>query len=246
MPLQHVNRIPSAPPNQRVYHFIATPGGTGLTAPGVTLTATGTATAYSVPASGGSFIEMNPVVEVIAAAATNAVAGLRTNYRFMTRFDVGAGGFYLRCRWRPATGMTISTHRAFCGVTGSIAAPTDVDPTSLTNAIGMGWRSGDSSLSIFHGGTAPLNVVPLSSSSFPRPTNDRANLYDFELYAPKGGSVVHWQVTSLTNGAVANGTITSGLPSSNVNFAFQLYASVGGTSSDIGVALGELYVVTGV
>lgn len=246
MPIKLANQIPLAPQNQRIYHFIPTPGGTGLSTPGITLSATGTATAYSLSTT--NRITINPTVEsLVTTASTTAVAGLRTNYTFLTRADIGgiAGGFYIRCRWRPATGMSITTHRAFCGVFGGTSAPTDSDQFTLNNIIGMGWRSGDANLSMMWRASSGGSQT-FFSSGFPRPSADRSDLYEFELYAPRGGNAVHWTAINLVNGTEFSGTIDSGLPALSTVFSFYMYASVGGTSSVIGIGLCELYIVSGV
>lgn len=229
---------------QRVHGFSAHPNSTALTGLGITLTATGTATAYA-PAT-TSRLTMNPVVEaLVTTASTSAVSGFRINALFLLRGNVGgAGGFYLKMRWRPATGQTVATHRGFAGVRGSAAAPTDVNPSSLTNIIGMGWDSGDTNIQMMHNdGSGTATRIDLGSD-FPRPTADRSNLYDIELFAPRGISEVRYKITNVLTGAEASGTLTTDLPASTVLLTPLIYNSVGGTSSVIGTAIGSLFLVT--
>lgn len=246
MPLVGLNQLPLnfLGMRQRVYAFAAHPNATALTGLGVTLTATGTATAYA-PAT-TSRLTMNPVVEaLVTTVSASAVSGFRINATFISRGDVSnAGGFYLKMRWRPATGQTVATHRAFAGVRGSAAAPTDVNPSTLTNIIGMGWDSGDTNIQMMHNdGTGTATRIGLGSN-FPRPTADRSNLYDIEIYAPRNGSEVRYRVTNVLTGAETFGTITTDLPASSTLMTPLIYNSVGGTSSVIGTAIGSLFLVT--
>lgn len=246
MPLRTLNQVlfDFRDLNQRVYSYTPVPGGTGLTGQGITLTATGTATAYAV--ANTSRLTMNPVVEcLVTTASTTAVAGFRTNYLFTMRSSAGgAGGFYLRIRWRPATGQTITTHRAFVGLRGSNTAPTDVNPSTLTNIVGMGWDAADANVQIMHNdGTGTATKIDLGSN-FPRPNADRSNLYDLELYAAPGSSTIEYRVVNVLTGAEASGTLSTDLPVSTQLLAVLGYASVGGTSSVIGIGVGSIFMVT--
>lgn len=219
--------------------FAAFPNANTLTGLGLVLTATGTATAYN-NANTNRFTYTPAVEFLVTTAAATAVAGFRVNALFFARQAVtGVGGFALRIHWKTGTGQTVATHRAFVGVRGSTAAPTDVNPSTLTQIIGMGWDSGDANISIMHNdGTGTATKVDLGSN-FPRPTADRANMYVLELYAPKTNEVFY-RVTNVTTGAVAEGTLTTDLPTATQLLTILGYASVGGTSSVVGIGLSSV------
>ncbi len=225
--------------------FAAFPGRTTAQGNGITLTATGTVTAYT-PAT-TSRAALAAVVEYLAAASASAVAGFRINSLFLARGNIGGGGgFYVRMLWRPATGQTIATHRCFVGLRGSTSAPTDVNPSTLTNIIGVGWDSGDSNIQLIHNGGSGTATKNNLGSGFPRPTADRSNLYILEMFAPRGGSTVAWRFLNLVNNAVASGTISTNLPAETQLLTLLGYASVGGTNSVIGIAIGDAHIITGV
>ncbi len=222
--------------------FAAFPGATTLQGRGITLTATGTATAYTV--ANTNRITAIPAVEVlVTTAATNAVAGFRIGALPFRLGPIGGEGFlYLRTLVRNATGGATATTRGFLGFRGANTAPTDVNPSTLTNVVGLGWDSGDANLSVIHNdasGTA--TKVPLGVN-FPRPTADRSQAWDFTILSDGEGSV-YWAVISLANGATANGVITTDLPANNTLLTFLAYISVGGTSSVIGVGLSMVEVL---
>jgi len=216
--------------------FIATPGSSTLTGRGVNLSATGTATAYT-PANTNRIAAIPAVEVLVTTAAANAVAAARISTPSFRLGQIGGAGLlYVRALVRNATGGDTPTTRGFFGLRGSSSAPTDVNPSTFTNIVGLGWDSGDSVLSIIRNdasGTA--SKIPLGSS-FPRPTADRSQAWDLRLLSDGQGNV-YWAVTALATGATANGVLTTDLPAGTTLLAFQSYISVGGTSSVIGIGL---------
>lgn len=218
---------------------------TTLTYLRLALTATGTATAANV-ATSSLHASMKRLDYLVTTAATTAVAGFRSTAAQVFRgATAGIGGFHYVCRWAPATGQATATSRAWCGLRASASAPTDVEPSSNVNAIGMGWDAADSNVQIMHNdGSGTATKVDLGAS-FPVSTTDRAKVYELALFAVPGTTEVAWQVTDLTTGAIATGTITSAdMPSQTTLLAPVAYCSAGGTSSVIGVTLFGLYIET--
>jgi hypothetical protein len=222
--------------------FAAFPGATTLQGRGITLTTTGTATAYTV--ANTNRITAIPAVEaLVTSASSTAVAGFRINALPLRLGQIdGQGLLYVRTLVRNATGGATATTRGFFGLRGSSAAPTDVNPSTLTNIVGLGWDSGDTNLSIiFNDASGTASKFNLGAN-FPRPTADRSQAWDFTILSDGGGNV-YWAVISLANGATASGTLTTDLPAANTLITFSSYISVGGTSSVIGVGLATLEIL---
>jgi len=207
--------------------------------------ATGTATAAAA-ATTNRHTRSQRVEYLVTTATTSAVAGFRVN---VTTYSIGGsasdeGGFFFVCRWGPATGVSTSTTRAFVGMTGSTAAPTDVDPSSINNMIGMGWDSADTNIQMMCRGIGSVSKIDLGSS-FPKPTVDRTKVYELAMFSPPGTTQsVSYTVTELGTSNVASGTITSNLPTAATLLNPRGYMSVGGTSSVIGMALMNFYIET--
>jgi hypothetical protein len=182
---------------------------------------------------------------LVTVAATNAIAGWRAGAANWFRgTGAGNGGFFKVCRWGPATGVATATTRCFVGMAGGVAAPTDVNPSTLLNTIGMGWDSGDAQISVIHNsGSGAATKVPLGAS-FPRPTADRAHMYELAIFCPPAAANAFWEVTDLVTGAVATGEITTNLPAAAALMGPRGWMSVGGTSSVIGIALCSVYIET--
>ncbi len=109
--------------------------------------------------------------------------------------------------------------------------------SSLTNIIGIGSDSGDANLQVIHNdssGTA--NKIDLGSNFPANRTSGSAltTIYSIQLYNEAGSSNVLYEVINRENGSVANGTLTSHLPSSNLLlnfFASRTMGSGGGITN---------------
>jgi len=221
--------------------YAAFPGATTLQGRGITLTATGTATAYTV--ANTNRITAIPAVEaLVTTASTTAVAGFRVNALPYRLGQIGRGGLYLRALVRNATGGATTTTRGFFGLRGSSSAPTDVNPSTLTNIVGLGWDSGDDNLSIIYNDASGTASKFDLGYYFPRPTADRSQAWDFTLLSDGDGNV-YWAVINIANGDMASGVLTTDLPNGNTLLSFLSYISVGGTSSVIGVGLSMVEVI---
>jgi hypothetical protein len=216
--------------------YAAFPAATTLQGRGITLSATGTATAYTV--ANTNHITAIPAVEaLVTTASSTAVAGFRVNALPFRLGQIGETSLlYVRTLVRNATGGATTTTRGFFGLRGSNAAPTDVNPSTLTNIIGLGWDSDDENLSIIHNDSSGTATKVSLGSNFPRPTADRGQAWDLTILSDGGGNV-YWAVKSLANRATANGVITTDTPAGNTLLTFLAYISVGGTSSVIGVGV---------
>lgn len=215
--------------------------GTGVTLLGTTaLTVLGTATTAST-ATTNALTRQKRVEWLVTTASTTAVASFRNT---LTQWTIGGttGGFFYVCRWAPSTGLTNSSHRAFCGM-GLNAAPTDVNPSTRLNNVGMGWDSADTQVQMMHNdGSGTATKIALGAG-FPKPSTDRSVAYELAMFSPPGASgTIHYEVTELISGAVATGTITTDIPSTTTLLAPIAYTSVGGVSSVTGLALCKLYI----
>lgn len=206
------------------------------------LTATGTATSANVSTT-NRHTYMRRLEYLVTVAAITAVAGFRSA---AAKWSIGGtaagdGGFHFICRWGPATGVATTTSRAFVGMANSTAAPTDVEPSTITNMIGMGWDAADANIQLMRNNGATTTKIDLGAA-FPVPTADRTKAYELAMFAAPGTTQsVAYEVTDLGTGAVATGAITTLLPTTATLLAPRGWMSVGGISSVIGIALMGLY-----
>ncbi len=225
--------------------LVLPPGnGTGINQLGYSQSISGTATAANVSTTNRHTFMRR--LEYAAVAAVNAVVGFRNA---ALQWSIGApsadnGGFLMVTRWGPATGL-VATHRAFVGMRGSVAAPTDVDPSTLTNICGMGYDSADTNIQFMYNDASGTATKINLGASFPKPSATRTAAYEIALFAPPGTTQsLTYEVTDLETGAVATGTVTTDIPAATQLLAPYAYMSVGGTSSAVAIAHMGLYIET--
>ena len=147
-------------------------------------------------------------------------------------------------RWGPSTGQAATT-RAFCGFTSDLTAPTDVDPSTLTDVLGMGWDTADNSVQIMHRtGSGTTQKESLSAVTFPVPTVNDTTTYLFEIYCPPNGSTVSWRLENPGLNVYDSGDLSSDLPASTTMLAPRVQMSVAGVSSVIGIAFMHMVLFT--
>lgn len=195
------------------------------------LTATGTATTKSY-ATTSLHTRCTGVDFLVTTAATTAVAG----YRAATNVYRVTDGFHMFFRVAPATGGTVATGRFFAGMSTSTAAPTDVNPSTLTQICGVGYAKGtDTNWQIYFGGTATAKV----DTGMAVPAADRTGPFSVIVFAPPGGAYIGVRIVDEVTGVSFESTTTT---STNMMAAATAagprgYHSVGGTSSVVGVTL---------
>lgn len=230
------------------WYFPGAGSGAALANLPVTFLGTGAVGAYSL----ANLHTIHPRAEATAGPATNAVCGLRTGYNFVRiGADASApGGFLLRAAWGPATGVSNGSHRAFCGMIAAIGAPTDVDPSTLTNMVGMGYDATDANIQFMHNdGTGAATKIDLGPS-FPKPSADRTDVYELQMFSPNDATqsvsyrVIRYDTSGKTIAAEATGTVTTDLPAATQLLALRAAMSVGGVSSVVGISVFGFFVAT--
>lgn len=207
------------------------------------LTATGTATAANV-ATTNLYSSMRRTDYLVTVASTTAVAGWRSAAALWWRGNAAnLGGFHFICRWANATGAATTTNRCFVGLANSTAAPTDVEPSSQTNIIGVGWDAADANIQIMTNAASTTTKTDLGAS-FVVPTVDRSKVYELALYCPPNSNSVFYEFTDLITGSIATGTLTTNLPANTTFLGPRGWMSVGGTSSVIGITLCSMTIET--
>lgn len=228
--------------------FIPPGNATTVQTLGMNITATGTATAANVAAT-NIHTAMRRLEYAVTTAATTAVAGLRSGV--LQHWIGGAGsqlgGFHFITRFGPSRGSASNaTRRFFAGFTSNTAAPTDVNVSTTAawaNLIGVGCDSGDTNWQIMHrNGTATTTKI---DTGIGKSYADAVEMFDLAIFAPpNGGGPVGILFTRLSDGVTFSTTITTNLPTSTQLLNWQIFSSVGGTNSVMGVSIASVYIET--
>lgn len=208
---------------------------------GISASLVGTATAR-VPSTTNLFTSSRRIGYV-----SGAIAGNTTNLRFINPYlwrgnAAGLGGFHAVFRWGWSDAVLVATGRGFAGLwSGTAGAPTDVDPDTLTNIIGVGNNSGDTNLQLYAAGAVAQARVDLGVN-FPAQTVS-TDWYELHLYSPPNGSTVGYKLIRLNTGHTAVGTISvvANLPSNTTLLGPIVHRSNGGTAAAVGVDIGGYY-----
>lgn len=226
------------------------PPGNGTTVPGVlgftAPTVTGfTATARTV-ATTNMFTRMRRLGYVTAATA-----GTVGQWRCAAaQYTVGdgttqLGGFHYIVRFGISDAAAVSGARMFMGI-GSSITPTNVEPSTLTQRIGVGHGASDTNLKLFYGGSSAQTPIDLGAN-FPSNTLS-TDVYELALFSAPNSGDVHWQVTRLNTGHVASGTITNTgaavLPTNTTLLTPWGYRTNNATALAVGLDVMSAYVET--
>jgi hypothetical protein len=184
----------------------------------------------------------------VSAATAGSING---QYNANTSLTLGVsgtpnfGGFYYVIRF--GISDSVANPRTFVGLTSSTTAPTNIDPATLTNCIGVGQGSADTNLKIYYGGSAAQTPIDLGAN-FPTNTSS-VDWYELTIFAPPtSANTVYYQVIRLNTGDKASGTLTgtagTALPSNTTRLGIQHWRTNNATASATTLAIGNLYLET--
>lgn len=190
------------------------PPGSATTLPGVfgytTPTAVGTATVRNVTTT-NLFTRMRRLGYVSATTA-GSLASIRVAVAQITTGTGSLGGFHKVIRFGVSDAAKVAGARMFMGISSSVAAPTNVEPSTLLNSVGIGHGAADTNMKLYYGGStaqAPIDLGP----NFPI-FNLNTDAYELAIFSPPSGAgEIYYEVTRLNTGDVASGML---LPSGGV------------------------------
>lgn len=230
---------------KRLSRWTAAGNSTTITASGAQgLSVAGTPTANTTSIT-NAYTQARKIEWLVTVAATTAVASFRHASALWWRGDAAnRGGFYFKCDFGPSTGVDTTTNRMFVGLRAAVGAPTDVEPSTQTDCIGVGWDAADANIQIFtNDNTASCTKIDLGAS-FPVPNVDRTDFYRLVMYCEPNSSTINYEFSEFLTSNIAKGVVSSDLPRNSVFLTPTGYMSVGGTSSVIGIGLSDLVMLT--
>jgi len=220
------------------------PPGGATTVPGVfgmaALTATGTATARTVATT--NLLTRMTRLGFVSAATAGALAGAReAAAKFTTGAGPGLGGFFARYRFGISDAATVAGARMFVGLDALTAAPTNIDPSTKVNCVGVGQIATSNNLQIIYGNATAKAPIDLGAD-FPANTNTDA--YELNLFSPPAGGV-HWHVRRLNTAFEASGFLAStDTPAATALLCHQLWRCNNATALAVGLDVCGIYIET--
>ena len=224
------------------------PGIFGMTAP----TAVGTATTRAV-ATTNLFTRMRRLGYISNNLAGNFCGHYNSQAQFTTGNGAGLGGFFYSCRFGVADTANPVGTRMFVGMSSSVATPTLVEPSTLTNCIGVAQLSADATqLYIVYGGSAAQTAIALGTNFLPY-TGTGVTLgvaYDFTVYCPPSlNGVMYYRLERIGTAFVAEGTLTPTVvgtqtPASTTLLAHRAWRTNNANNGIVGIDIGGFYTET--
>lgn len=127
------------------------------------------------------------------------------------------GGFFFSIRFGTSTLAT--GNRAFIGLADSVAAPTNVDPTTSTTPgkIGMAINASTGNWNWVNNITGTAPTVTALGASFPLNATD---LYELVIYSPPNGTSITYRITDISTGAqTADTAVSTNIPAATTFLA---------------------------
>lgn len=210
-------------------------------------TNTGTLTARNVATT--NILTRTRRLGFVSAATAGSAAGPRSgSAQWTVGNGSGLGGLFFCAIFNISDAAILAAGRMFIGMRASVAAPTDVEPSTLTDSFGVGCNSADTNLQICYGGSAAQTRIDLGAN-FPSDTTN-TDLYRVCFFSsPSENGIVYYEVTRLNTGHVATGTLGPGtpgttLPSNTTLLAPNFYRSNGGNATAVGIDVSQIYIET--
>ena len=214
----------------------AVPGVFGMAA----LTATGTATARPVAAT--NLLTRMTRLGFVSAATAGALAGGREAVaKYTTGAGPGLGGFFARYRFGVSDATTVAGARMFIGLDALTAAPTNIDPSTKVNCLGVGQIGTSDNLHIIRGNATAKTPIDLGANF---PANTNVDAYELNLFAPPAGGC-YWQVRRLNTTFEATGFLPSTeIPIATQLLCHQLWRCNNATALAVGLDICGIYIET--
>lgn len=213
---------------------------------GLNPTTTGTATGRAINNASASGRLRR--IGAVSAATAGSLAGFRVGASCFTSGAGSLGGALLTATFMVSDAVLVGDSRMFIGASNSTAAPSNVDPGTLLNHVGVGHGSEGGTLKIYAEGSASQTPIDLGAN-FPVGISDA---YRVALYFPRdptaAGYQVGWHVVRIGTAFQASGVITGALgataPASTVNLTFQAWRSNNTTAAAVGLDVGQIFLAT--
>ena len=159
----------------------------------------------------------------------------------------GLGGFTYIVRFGISDAAAVAGARMFMGMR-TATTPTNVEPNTLTQCIGIGHGASDTNMQLYYGGSAAQTPIDLGVN-FPANTLS-VDVYELALFSSPSSGDVNYEITRLNTGGVATGKITNSdatvLPTNTTLIGPWGYRTNNATALAVGLDVMSAYIETDV
>ena len=181
---------------------------------------------------------------VTTSTTAPTLAGMRSSATANLYFRGSAanqGGFYVVGRVGVAT--NVATKRMFAGMNTSFAAPTNVEPSSVANILGIGCDAADTTLQVMHNDASGTATKINLGANYPCNTSG-VDMYEYRLFSRPNGTEIYYSVSRLNTTDFVEGTLTTDIPASTTMLNNQIWISNNGTAAAASLDIASFYVET--
>lgn len=200
---------------------------------------TGTATTRNVATT--NFSTSLRRIAYVSATTAGSSAGTRNNAAQYYRGNAaGRAGFLYVARFVIDTVQT--DMRWFVGMLNATAVIGNVNPSTLTNMVGFGIDSTQTTIRFFYNdGSGTASAVDLGSN-FPATTATAT--YEVRLFSVPNGSDIFYAIERLDSAQFAEGSVNTDIPSNTTLLSPQMWINNGPTAAAVAIAIVGQYVET--
>lgn len=204
-----------------------------------------TATAIGTAAAARNWATTNLLtslkrISYASAATAGSSGGVKHNILQWWRGNAaGLGGFFFSCRF----GIEVipATRRWFCGLYGSTTNPSNAEPSTFLNCLGVGQDTGDTVPQFMHNdGTGA--ATKSAATGVANPTT--AKCYEVRVFCAPNSAQVTMSVQDLNVSNAVLYTATTDLPAATQGLLPLLWVNNGATAAIIDVSLVSMYLET--
>lgn len=160
----------------------------------------------------------------------------------------GTGFLYVE-RFVEADPATVAGRRAFAGLRNTLTAPTNVEPNTLVNSIGVAQLSTDATQwYLVYGGSSAQSAIALGTA-LGAPAGNSTTAWELQIYAPNGEANTYYvTLKNLSTGAVSVTTKLTGdatqVPQSSTLLGPMHWLCNNATAAVVGSDLVTIYLET--
>ena len=228
------------------------PPGNATTVPGVfgltALSGSGSATTRTVATT--NLANRMRRLGYPSSATAGSLGGARIA---AAQFSGGSGsqdgsGFMMIERFVESDPATVSGRREFAGMCNSTSAPTNIEPNTLTNCIGILQLSTDATQYYWYQSGSSAGTAVAIGTGIGAPAGNSTTAWELAIFAPATtANTFYVQLTNLSTGVVATTTFTgsaTALPQSSTLLAWRHWITNNGTALATGVDFCSIYFET--
>jgi hypothetical protein len=199
---------------------------------------TGTATARAVATT--NILTQMRRLSYVSAAGAGSFAGYRiANAQYFLGNAAGMGGFFYCIRFGIAS--QVAAGRMFVGLSANTGAPTNIDPDTINNSIGVGKIAASSNLQIISRSATAATTTDLGVN-FPAATANAA--YEVRIFAAPNSANVSVSVERLDAAFYSEVVNIANPPVQNTLMTQKHWIGNNATASSVAIDISNFYIET--